>query len=394
MPLPNAEPLYNQIANALIQSIVAGHYQDKLPTEVALAEQFDVSVPTIKKAMTILVENDIVTRIPGKGTFVKDYEKAKYIALEAEQEDGQTQVKKPLVVGVVLPEIKDDFANRLLNGITSALSERGAYGILGLSRNEREMESQIIENFLDIGVDGIVIFPTEGQLYNQDIVRLSLDDFPLVLMDRWLPGIDVSKVVSDHANGTKRAVEYLYELGHQNIALISVSSDSPLSTQSIIERKNGFLQGMENIGMPVADHLVWLQDRSDDENRELDVEFVMNKISSQPDVTALIGISAADTRIAFECANRLGLAVPEDISIIGFDIGNAFLDMGSFFNGGVDGRVAWLDQSEDLIGRESANLICRLVKNPCCKEVIEVPISLHTGASCQAPRHLARLVEK
>lgn len=392
--MSNTGPLYDQIAKTLIQSIVENQYQEKIPTEIRLAEQFDVSVPTIKKAMTVLVENDIVTRIPGKGTFVKDPGKARKIAQGGQRDEPEKLEGKALVVGVVFPSISDDFTSGLLNGITEALAEHHAHALLGISQDDRAKESEIIEDFLNAHVDGLIIFPIEGEVYNQDIVRLSLDDFPLVLMDRWLPGIDVSRVVSENALGAERAVDYLYELGHRNIALVSVSSDSPLSTQSIVERKLGFIQSLEKHGKTAQESLVWVETRNPAGSREIAVEYIVQKFRENPYVTAVIGTSASDTSLVFEAASRLGMRIPEDISVMGYDIGNMFRGMDTFFSGEVDGSpVTWLDQSEHLIGKEGANLICRLISDPKRKEIVEVPITLRIGASCSSPNEKARVGE-
>ena len=71
-------PLYKQIANTILEDIKKGNSdsecqfldnEDKLPTERALAEIFDVSRITIRKALTVLEEENYVKRIQGKGTF-------------------------------------------------------------------------------------------------------------------------------------------------------------------------------------------------------------------------------------------------------------------------------------------------------------------------------------
>lgn len=383
--MKNSKSLYDHVMRSLIQGIAEEKYRTKIPPEVKLAEEFEVSVPTIKKAMRPLVKKGIVTRIPGKGTFVKDQKKAKLLMEECEQHRMLGFSEKPKIVGVILPALNDAFSHRLLKGMTQALSTHNAHALLGISQNDRTQESAIIQNFLSSDVDGLIIFPAEGEIYNEDIVKLSLGNFPIVLVDRWLPGIDVSRVVSEHAHGTELAVEYLYELGHRNISLVSVSSDFPLTTQSIVQRKTGFIQSLEKLGLDTDDSLIWMDKHKDNVDYEQNLTFIIEKIRNRPDLTALIGISGDDTRLILEATKRLGMKVPEEVSVIGFDIGNEFSDYDPIFlKGGDASRIAWLDQSEHLIGKEGANLVCRLIKEPGNKEVVEIPIELRSGKSCVA----------
>lgn len=63
-------PLYSQLEKKLEQSILAGKYEDRLPSEAELSREHDVSVITVKKALANLAEKGLVQRKQGKGTFV------------------------------------------------------------------------------------------------------------------------------------------------------------------------------------------------------------------------------------------------------------------------------------------------------------------------------------
>lgn len=61
---------YRQMADAIAARITAGRYPVKLPSERDLAEEFGVSYPTVRHAMTILRERGLIVSIHGRGTFV------------------------------------------------------------------------------------------------------------------------------------------------------------------------------------------------------------------------------------------------------------------------------------------------------------------------------------
>ena len=99
-------PLYEQIYEEIRAKIEERGYQvgDRLPSEKELSEQYHVSRITSKKAVELLAEEGLVTRIPGKGTFVIEHQETPK-ALEVPA--GSIAEKKPLsdhtpVIGVVL----------------------------------------------------------------------------------------------------------------------------------------------------------------------------------------------------------------------------------------------------------------------------------------------------
>lgn len=379
-------PLYQQIAESLRSSIAANHLGDRLPTENQLAQAFHVSVPTIKKALSVLVADELITRIPGKGTFVKSmHTTLAGSSTKVNVPDRETS-DRPTIIGVILAGMQDTFSTRLLNGISDGLASHNAHALLGISSDQQESESETIDRFLRAGVDGLIIFPVEGELYNADIVGLSLQRFPLVLVDRWMPGIDVSRVVGEHAKGAADAVNYLLNLGHRRIGLVSVASDYPLSTQSIIERKEGFIRAFRERNLPWDERWLWMVGRDDIKDEGEAVSFLIEQLENAPSVTALIGVSASDTRLIVQAAREFGLGIPNDLSVMGFDAGSRVGGFNSMdFEGGDVAPVAWLDQSEYTIGAEAAKLVCRLIARPSTNEVIEVPVVLRPGKTCSSP---------
>ena len=115
-------PLYEQIYEEIREKIEERGYRvgDRLPSEKELSEQYHVSRITSKKAVELLAEEGLVTRIPGKGTFVIEHqEMPKALEIPA---DSMTE-KKPLpdhppVIGVVL----DGWSREKTNAFLEALS--------------------------------------------------------------------------------------------------------------------------------------------------------------------------------------------------------------------------------------------------------------------------------
>ena len=418
--------LYSQVVDDLRQRIRSGQLVDRIPPENKLARSFQVSVSTVKKALAILEAEDLIVRLQGRGTFVRSeagqVPELSDLANEEEQpkqqlnEQSREQLKEELkeqfneppatetmhrvetvrrietvrhstdkpMVGVILPEAQDGFSRRLLGGVFEALSANGIHTLVDFSGGDRTRESEIVASFLQKGVDGLIVFPGDGEIYNKDLVLLSFEGFPLVLIDRWFPGIDVSRVVSQNANGVEEAVNALYAAGHRNMALV-YSGVFPAATESIVERKKGFLAALEANGISATEEALWLQKVKPDDERQNALEYLVIKLREHPEVTALVVISTRDVLVAFDAAKLACRSVPRDLSIAGFDIGADFVGFGAMFGGKMDDSpVAWIDQSEVDIGKEAAGLVSRLIAGSSKTEVIEVPAAFHWGRTCGA----------
>ncbi len=401
--MTEARLLHDRIADDILQKIRDSVFVDQLPVENILAVEYGVSVPTIKKALGLLADEGVIVRIRGKGTFVNRggmpfppdiRQDPRTGGAEEDGHPGKRQGgvevspdsrNKPPMVGVILPVARSGFARRLLSGVLEALSENGAHGVVDFSGGTRERESEIVASFLRAGVDGLIVFPVNGEIYNKDLVLLSIERFPLVFVDRWLPGIDVSRVVAQHASGAKLAVSALHGAGHRNMALVSVTAQFPASTESVVERTRGFIEGLKDNGINPGGEALWIREVNESSTSRDAEEYLADKLRQHPDVTALVGISPDDVPIALKAARLAGRSVPQDLSVAGFDIGGECSAIGDLFGEGAeDFPVAWIDQSEVTIGREAAGVVSRLIGGSGSTEVIEVPTTFHWGRTCSA----------
>ena len=72
--LEGPEPLYEQIAAVLAARIADGTYQPRrrIPSEAGICDEFDVSRPTARAAVALLIERGLVVSVRGKGSYVVD----------------------------------------------------------------------------------------------------------------------------------------------------------------------------------------------------------------------------------------------------------------------------------------------------------------------------------
>ncbi|RAR42776.1 GntR family transcriptional regulator [Paenibacillus sp. MDMC362] len=312
-------PLYQRVQEYIREMISSQVLKagDRIPTEKELMERFGVSKITVVNALSGLVNERIITRVPGKGTFVS----------ETESEIPTTSPKsavKPIpktsgergtrLIGLIMPSIYDYFTIRLIQGIQQALNESDYRCVIYLSEGDIDKEKEAIKTCCKIGVEGLLIFPVDEELFNEEILSMKFAGFPFVLIDRYLPGVETHYIASDGRLGVNMAVNYLWELGHREIA---ICSDSPIQTVTVQERIDGYMNAFKEKGALINPaHIVTGFELGNLEQAETHplYRYIKNRMA-----TAYITLNGSLGVKIYQIARQVGLKVPEDISIISFD---------------------------------------------------------------------------
>lgn len=251
--------LYERLRDYLLDEIRSGRLRpgDRVPSEMELASRFNVSRITSKKALEILRQDGIVTRARGKGSFVTDsaagaaaapiVSDAASMPGTAGEGDGAAP-RRPRQIGFIAPDISDVFGVRMLDAIEERCGELGIQLVLRRTRGSQQIENDAITAFVRARLDGLIVFPVHGEYYNDALLRVVLDGFPVVLVDRHLKGIAVSAVHTDHYAAACSITTELIARGHREIAFLSPPPDR---TSSIEERRRGFGAALREHGLAV-----------------------------------------------------------------------------------------------------------------------------------------------
>ncbi len=133
----------------------------------------------------------------------------------------------------------------------------------------------------------------------------------VVLVNNRMPGFDLPCVVSDEYGGVRLAVEHLIERGHRSIAMIA----GRFSPYIVGERYNAFLQMMEEYGLESeARHVAMC-----DPTIESATQAALDMLSRRDRPTAIFGANDVIAAGVLKAACRLGLKVPGDLAVMGFD---------------------------------------------------------------------------
>ncbi|WP_274365729.1 GntR family transcriptional regulator [Paenibacillus thermotolerans] len=320
-------PRYEQIFNHLLQKIREGELKEgeRVPSEKELADQFNVSRITSKKALELLAQNKLIERIQGKGSFVANAAADWHKIKTQRQPDGSDEKNKnnneERLVGVILPDFADSFGADLVRGIEEQCSKHGCHMIMKLTYDNREEEEAAVRSLTKLGVDGIIVFPGHGEHYNSELLRLVLDRFPLVLIDRYLKGIAASAVFTDNRKAAFDLTNKLLDKSIRPVGFLSPPADH---TSSIEDRLLGYSDACIQKGWtPKPDHIMTNLYSSlpslETPNFERDFDTVRKYVEMNPELTAFVVSEYNLALVLREVLLSSGKRIPDDYQIVCFD---------------------------------------------------------------------------
>lgn len=303
-------PTYVQIFEEILAKIVNSEYKegDKLPTEMELCATYYVSRITVKKALQKLVDKGLISRIAGKGTFV---------SLRKSDSSFNPNAK----IGLIMCDFGVSYGTELIRSIEDEVEKRGKNLVLKNSYFDKEKESKAIGELLQQGVEGIILQPTHNDYFNSEVLKLSLNKFPIVIIDRELKGVDLPYVGTDNVSAMITAMNYLFSKGHRNICFIT---GAPLNTSTLEDRLDGFRKAYVNnsLSNSISNEFFDIKSISMKPTPELieqDIEKIYKHIMDNPQITCIFAGEYAVCSLVKQALKKAGKRIPDDMSLISFD---------------------------------------------------------------------------
>lgn len=220
-------------------------------------------------------------------------------------------IGRTLSVGLVLPFLTlPSFVERL-RGVQSVLADTEYDLVLVTAETPEKIEDCISDMLNRTGVDGVIIVsitPTENQ-----VNRIEQQNMPVVLVDARQSRLN--RVVVDDISGGYQATRHLIDLGHRRIAFLSDYLVNPFNFVSMSFRFDGYRQALKDASIPFrADY------QSEGELGGQEAYDKAKALLSLPDKPTAV-FAASDTHAVgvLKAAHDLGIKVPEDLSVIGYD---------------------------------------------------------------------------
>jgi DNA-binding LacI/PurR family transcriptional regulator len=305
----SSEPLHARIAARVRRDVREGVYSpgQRLPAEVDLARQLGVSRGTVRHALRVLLNDGVIQTVAGRGSFVPDSISRRSAGL----------------IGMILPSVVRARNPELISGAEETVRQAGYSLVLGISGDDRWLETEQIQRIVGQGASGLIVYAVDGPLDVPALQRLVDRGFPLVLIDRYLPDLGVDAVTMDNISGGFLAVQHLAQRGYRYIGYIGTDN---LATSSIVERMAGYRWALGEFGLPndrvlmctnVRRLLAWPPREPEKERHNEHVLRAFLSRAARPEA-----VFVCNDYVAFEVvkvAEELGLRIPEDLAIVGFD---------------------------------------------------------------------------
>jgi len=221
------------------------------------------------------------------------------------------RLQKTHSIAIVVPDLSNNFYIELVRGAKDYSASANYTVLIGDSRESWEEELNYLDSFHRRRVDGIVRVPPVK--VGQDKARVFLGNLPVVYADRHPFERDayVGRVGIDNTRAAESATCYLLSLGHREIGMIAGDASSGTS----VERLRGFISAVRSAKIH--------QDRSMIHTGHNDMEsghfHAMQLLTRQQRPTAIFCTNNMMALGALAAIQEIGLACPEEISLLGFD---------------------------------------------------------------------------
>ncbi len=296
-------PKYMQLKKEIQSWIYAGRFKsnEQLPSEHELSRLFSMSRQTVRQAVGEMVQEGLLYRIQGKGTYCAGM--------------NTRRPSDTATIGVITTYISDYIFPLIVRGAEAALRSRGYQLLLASTDNDKAKERESLEMMLAQSVSGLIIEPTrsaEGNPNESYYRALEAQGIPYIMINESYPELDCPCIKVDDELGVYKAVEFLILEGHRQIAGFFKTDDL-----QGVNRMNGFIQAHLHYKLPFHDENLVTYTTEEKSDKPLSMAALMLSRKNRP--TAFVCYNDELAIRMLDIIREASLLVPDDLSIVGFD---------------------------------------------------------------------------
>lgn len=216
--------------------------------------------------------------------------------------------RKKNLVGLIMPDIAYPFAVEVMKGVNRAIAESEfdllVYTTGDVRKSGRASHEQQYVSLLTNSIsDGVILVAPVAEELNVDA--------PIVSIDPLASNPNYPAVHATNYQGATEAMEYLLGLGHGRIGFITGRAE----LESANRRLMGYRDALEKAGIPIDEKLI----ASGDYTTETGAAGMRHLLALEQPPTAIFASNDQMAMGVFQVAEELGLGIPEDLSVVGFD---------------------------------------------------------------------------
>lgn len=353
-------PKYQQVIEWIKDRMSSGELSggDKLESENEISSLFGISRQTIRHALELLVQEGILERIQGSGTYVKD--------IRAREEGGRELSK---TVTIISTYVDGYIFPRILQSMVRVLEDAGFAAHIMFTNNHLETEKKLLVRMLEENSrDPLIVEPVMSGMPNPNLKyyrRLKARGIPVLFFHSYYQELDIPHISMNDEMAGRAATEYLIENGHTKIAGIFKTDDGQGH-----RRYKGYLKALLHADIEIREENISWIDTQDVKK----FENVFQKVAER-----LKGCSACvcyNDEVAHELTKILqknGIQIPEDLSLISID--------NSELVGLNPVPLTSVTHPMEALGNRVAESMLRLIENPDANVTYEFPVEICQRAS-------------
>lgn len=276
--------------------------QSSAATMKDVAERAGVSTATVSRALMNPEKVSAATRHKVEQAVIAVGYSPHALSRNAKRGDSRT-------ILILVPDICDPFFSEVIRGVEVTAAEEGYLVLIGDCAHQNQQEKTFMNLMLTRQIDGMVLL---GSQLPFDVgVEEQRNLPPMVMANEFAPEMELPTVHIDNLTAAFEAVNHLIHLGHRRIACIAGPEEMPLCQY----RLQGYIQALRRNNMSVDSSLIVRGDFS----FEAGVSALKKLMSLPQPPRALFCHNDIMALGAIKEAKAMGLRVPQDLSVVGFD---------------------------------------------------------------------------
>ncbi|MDP0497781.1 MAG: substrate-binding domain-containing protein [Verrucomicrobiota bacterium JB024] len=341
-------PVYARVAREIQRQLSGMEVGDRLPAERQLCTSLGVSRVTLRRAMEPLHREGFLNTRRGGGTWLVREVQAPVPM------DGVSQQ----IIGLVVPTVENPLISRIVQGAESFAAESGFHIAVAHDHGDPDYQIKQLRRMVESGLGGIAVYPDTCNLQSAEfrnlIQEIDKQSIPLVMIDRYIPDMEVCSVLSDNFAGMYTATQHMIAAGCRRLALLAFGADAGVPDR---ERRKGFIMAMQDYGlkrMPAYEADIGVSGHEETAHKAV-AKWLKDASGEGCPFDGIVTMQDNMAYGAYVALREAGLEVPKDVSLVGYDN----LDRELFSVSGL--HLSSIDQPAEEIGREAARqLISRL----------------------------------
>jgi len=324
-----------------------------------VAEQAGVSISTVSRVLND--KDDVASE-----TYDKVQGVIRELGYTSSLAAKSMRSRRTNVIGLIVPDVEDSFTIQVMKGVNRAIMERDYDLLIYTSGSIKKQSAADRERHFVALLNGSI---TDAIIMVTPAATSFSTAAPVVAVDPNNQSPDCPAVIATNHAGVVTAMEYLIELGHRRIGFIGGRPD----LQSAQQRFEGYQDALSRAGLAQDPDLIVVGDFTPETSHECARQLLL--LDERP--TAILAANDQSAFGAVTAAREMGLRIPEDLSVVGFDnIPEAAHS---------DPPLTTIDQFVDKMGTVAVEMVIDLIQGRPLDDMLYImPTELVIRDSCRA----------